>query len=344
MSSARGSDTAMKPSPQSAAGGSSRHSSTAPRRHSPMSAARSPRSANASRPGERAGQPVDPLYEAGRRSQGLVAAPGQRHGAALRPALAPGSPPRGQGNVSRSSNLSAPKHCSPSCSSDVAARTQRRRGGRPGGGDARSRRGGSGRTGEPALRRRRRDQRRGRRSAGSQLCDVIVEEGDRALDRIEENLAQHPVTGTPRWLSCSGDSIACRCRPVWWPSRPPTPCCSPGPSSRPGGRRTRPGPTVTTAPGCGWIVRATALTLTLTRPRSSQRARRADARRARRGADGGRRRPGHHAGRAARRGQGLLRRRRSRRVRHPGRIRRRRTSSASSAASGARSSASTSRR
>ena len=37
-----------------------------------------------------------------------------------------------------------------------------------------------------------------------QLCDVIVKEDDRALDRIEENLAQHPVTGTTLALLLRG--------------------------------------------------------------------------------------------------------------------------------------------
>ena len=36
------------------------------------------------------------------------------------------------------------------------------------------------------------------------LCDVTVEEGDRALDRIEENLAQHPVTGATLALLLRG--------------------------------------------------------------------------------------------------------------------------------------------
>ena len=37
-----------------------------------------------------------------------------------------------------------------------------------------------------------------------QLCDVIVEEGDGALERIEENLAQHPVTGATLALLLRG--------------------------------------------------------------------------------------------------------------------------------------------
>ena len=37
-----------------------------------------------------------------------------------------------------------------------------------------------------------------------QLCDVIVEEGDGALERIEENLARHPVTGATLALLLRG--------------------------------------------------------------------------------------------------------------------------------------------
>ena len=89
MSSSRGSDTAMKPS----ADRSRRQlppQLTAPRRHRPMSAARSPSSANASNPGnERASRSIPSTRPAGG-PRGSSRQPGQRHGAALRPAPYPG--------------------------------------------------------------------------------------------------------------------------------------------------------------------------------------------------------------------------------------------------------------
>jgi hypothetical protein len=49
-----------------------------------------------------------------------------------------------------------------------------------------------------------------------ELCDVVVVEGDDALGRIEENLAQHPITATTlalllrgqHWLSVAGGLVA----------------------------------------------------------------------------------------------------------------------------------------
>ena len=61
----------------------------APRRHNPMSAARSPSSASASRPGKRRASRSTPSTRPLGRPERLVGQPGQRHGAAGRPALPP---------------------------------------------------------------------------------------------------------------------------------------------------------------------------------------------------------------------------------------------------------------
>ena len=107
-------------------------------------------------PGERAGQPVDPFDQAGRAGPAAGRAARSAPWRRSPPSAAPGGAPCGQGNVSRSSNRSAPKHCSPSCgatsppSATAPCRSPCTTG-------CRSRRGTGGRIGEPALRRRRRD-------------------------------------------------------------------------------------------------------------------------------------------------------------------------------------------
>ena len=121
----------------------------------------------------------------------------------------------------------------------------------------------------------------------------------------------------PPWPSCSGGRSACPSAEAWWPSLPPTPCCSPGPSSRHGGPRIPAraekddGPRVRVdregdRPHCSPSRDPVGSTRSTRRcgTRSSKRSALAAAD------------PEHRTGRAARRGPSLLRRRRPRRVRH----------------------------
>ena len=66
------------------------------------------------------GKAIDPLDKAVGWPERLIGKPGQRHGPALCPTLHPRVVHCRQGNVSRSSNSSAPTHCSPSCAATSA--------------------------------------------------------------------------------------------------------------------------------------------------------------------------------------------------------------------------------
>ncbi len=70
-----------------------------PRRHNPISAARSPSRASGSSPGKTGARRSTPSTRPLGRTERFVRAPGQRHRAAGRPTLPPGDRPRRQGNV-----------------------------------------------------------------------------------------------------------------------------------------------------------------------------------------------------------------------------------------------------
>ena len=114
MSSSRGRETATNPSrartrwqlpPQL----------VAPRRHRPMRAARSPRSASGSRPAKGRASSSSPSTRRWGGPSGLFGRSGERHGATGRPAFHAGVDAPRQGNVWRSRTSSAPTHWLPSC-------------------------------------------------------------------------------------------------------------------------------------------------------------------------------------------------------------------------------------
>ena len=124
----------------------------------------------------------------------------------------------------------------------------------------------------------------------------------------------------PRSPSCYAARAAVPWTTAWWPSRPPIRFCSPGPSSTPGApahpadacdtdEHRASGSSATGAPCSITLTRADRLNALDARMRDELVEALAVAR--------GRHR--HQAGRAPRRGQGLLRRRGPQRVRHPAR-------------------------
>ena len=222
----------------------------APRRHSPINAARSPRSASASRPGKDEARRSIPSTRPAGWPERFVGQPGQRHGAALCPALHPGVVHVGR-VTSRDPRTSqrrltprrAAQRHRPERSGAVMVDLNE---GMPAPADMPQRdraslpfvvvgvtRGGA--VDEPLARPVRCGRRRRRPGSGH----------DRGEPR--PGIPSPP----PRWPCCSAGRTASPSVKAWWRSLPPIPSCSPGPSSPHGGPRIRPVRSGTRAPGCG---------------------------------------------------------------------------------------------